>query len=66
MNILEKAIENLGEIFSLLASNLLKISLSFALFSWLVLLLPQTIFDFFRISTARNSYMEIIGAIGFI
>jgi hypothetical protein len=66
MNILEKMIENLGEIFDLLASNLLKISLSFAILSWLALLLPQSVFEYLSILTIRNSYIDVIGVIAFI
>jgi hypothetical protein len=66
MNILEKAIENIGEIFDLLASNFLKISLSFAIFSWLALMLPRSVFEYIGVLTIRDNYTGILGAIALI
>jgi hypothetical protein len=66
VDILGKLVENMGEVFDLLLSNLLAISLSFAIFSWLTLLLPQPVFTYLHVSEIRSQYLDVLGVIAFI
>ena len=66
MDILEKAVENIGEIIDLVTSNFLKISSSFAVFAWLAILLPSQVFECLNILSLRNNFIELIGATAFV
>jgi hypothetical protein len=66
VSIFEKLIENISEVFDLLASNLLTISLSLAIFSWLGLLLPDSVFVYLHMSEIRNQYLGELGTVAFV
>ena len=61
-----KSAETLLQFVDLIKSNLLSISLSLAIFSWLILLLPDPLFSYFNLVNLRNNYNALIGAIALI
>lgn len=63
--IIGKLIENLNQFVDLLKSNLLAVSIFLAIFSGLILILPESIFLYFYLVDLRQNYLPILGAIAF-
>ena len=60
-----KLIENLNQFVDLLKTNLLAVSTSLAIFSGLVLILPESLFSYFYLVDLRHNYLPVLGAIAF-
>ena len=65
LEFLGKLVENLNQFIDLLKSNLLTISVSVALYSGALLILPESIFTKFHIAELRNNYISTIGLVAF-
>jgi hypothetical protein len=66
LELIGKLIENLNQFVDLLKSNLLAVSISLAIFSGLILMLPESLFSRIYLVDLRQNYLPILGAVAFI